>query len=139
MSRDMMADLEAEDEEFEEYDDFDFDEEAVKRRQERDAKTDDFRVYVANAMAMLNRQIETLTSAQAELARLQAQTIKILGQLAAAQSNGQRLQSDGVQAIQRLGSALMSQHEETKAILSAPRELIRDKDGKPTGVKIKHG
>lgn len=136
MNRDMLADLDAEDEEFDEYDDFDFDAEAAARRQERDAKTDQHRASVLAMMQALGQSIERLTAAQMDLQRVQAETLKAIHALGSAvqhQSIGSgRGQAGLAQAIDALRSDM-------RDIMTAPRELVRDKDGKPVGVKIKHG
>lgn len=133
MKGDPVADVEAEMDDFDEFDDFSLgDEEAAQRRAENDAKTHEFRVIVVRAMGDLIRQVQ-------ELAALQETTIKALGNLAKAQAEGQRAQFGVAQALDRLSMSFAREQGETRTILSAPRELVRDADGKPVGVKIKNG
>jgi len=119
---------------FDDFDDFSLGEDEIdgfslgddEESERLEAKTDEYRGRVVRAMDDLSRQVQ-------ELASIQTKTLQALSTLVKSQADGQRAQSDVVQALDRLASSFAREQTETRAILTAPKELMRDADGKPVG------
>jgi hypothetical protein len=128
-----MDDLDAAEDDSEEYDDgFDFEGQAAARRQERDAKTDGYRNAALMLMQSLAQGMQQLAATQADLQKVQGETLKAIHSLNATMM---AQHAEGGDASSKLAKSI----QDMQAVLSAPRELVTDKDGKPVGVKIKHG